>query len=438
MGDFQINNEGTISPATTANYLHQYRKSLSVKGTLEDWKTAFNVYKDMGSASLPLQFGLMMSFAAPLFALTGFHGLLYNLLGDSGSGKSTALRLMTSVWGAPNEKLLKVQDSEITMLNTVGYLQSIPISFDEITTIDADKLAALVYSISEGRGKNRADRSGNTRVNTTQWKTLVVGTSNASLYEKLGMTRTGNNAHAYRILEINVSPASTENRPAIELAVALSENNYGIAGRIFITYVLKNLDAVKKQIAMATKTFTEEFNMPTAERYWFTLFACIAVGGHIAKQLELHDYNLQHLLAWGIEQLHTVRKIVHTVEGDAFSMLAHFLQTNIRSTLIMADHKPDFMNIDAGGVFNLLIRLEYENKLPVLGWISVPAIRTFCKMQGIEYGWLYKRLLDGKLILAQEAKKLGEGTHMLTGSTQAWKIDLTHEAITGVQLNESN
>lgn len=436
MGDFTLNVEGELRPATTAAYLQPYKKILSVKGNIDDWKKAFNVYKDMGSQAMPLQFALMMSFAAPLFAHTSFHGLIYNMLGDSGSGKSTALRLMTSVWGKPDEHHLQVQDNAIPMLNTIGYLQSVPISFDEMTTIDSETLSTLAYAISEGRGKNRADRTGNTRVNTTQWKTLVVATSNASLYEKLGMSRSGNNAHAYRIFEVGVGPANLDNRPQIELAKALSENNYGIAGRMYIAYVLKNLDEVRKQIAYATETFTKKFNMPTAERYWFTLFACVAAGGNIAKKLGLHEYDLTKLLAWGMEQLATVRKMVNTVEGDAFSMLAHFLQTNIRSTLIIKDHKPDFMNIDAGGVFNLLIRLEYEKNQPVAGWISVPAIRTFCKIQGIEYGWLYKRLLDTKLILTQESKKLGEGTHMLTGSTQAWKIDLTHEAITGIKLQE--
>lgn len=437
MGDFTLDSLGELRPATTASYLAPYKKIISVKGNLEDWKQSFAVYKDMGAQALPLQFALMMSFAAPLFAHTGFHGLIYNMLGDSGSGKSTALRLMTSVWGKPDEHHLQVQDNAIPMMNTIGYLQSVPISFDEMTTIDSETLSSLSYAISEGRGKNRADRSGNTRINTSQWKTLVVATSNASLYEKLGMSRSGNNAHAYRIFEVGVGPANLDYRPQIELAKALSENNYGMAGRVYIKYVLQNLNAVRKQIALATEHFTKVTNMPTAERYWFTLFACVATGGSIARKLGLHDYDMTTLVGWGMEQLNTVRKMVHTVEGDAFSMFAHFLQTNIRSTLVIKDKKADFVDLSSGGVFNLLVRLEYEKNQPLYGWVSVPALRAFCKLQGIEYGWLYKRLLDGKLILGQETKRLGEGTHMVTGSTQAWKIDLKHEAISGVKLHEN-
>lgn len=432
MGDYSINVQGEMRPATSASYLQPYKKNLSSKGSLEEWKKGFNVYQDMGSQSLPLQFALMMSFAAPLFALTSFHGLIYNMLGDSGSGKSTALRLMSSVWGKPNEHHLQVQDNTIPMMNTIGYMQSIPITFDEMTTIDSETLAALSYAISEGRGKNRADRTGNTRVNTSQWKTLVVGTSNASLYEKLGMAKSGNNAHAYRIFEVGVGAADLSNRPAIERAVALSENNYGKAGQMFATYVLMNQAVVQNEIAEASKLFAGQYNMPTAERYWFTLFACVLTGGTIAKKLGLHNYDTQKIILWAMEQLTGVRRMVQTVEGNAFSMFAHFLQTNIRSTLVMKDKKPDFLNIDAGSIFNLLVRLEYEGNRPAKGWVSIPAIRTFCKMQGIEYGWFYKRLLDGKLVLGQEIKKLGEGTHMLTGSTQSLVIDLNHDAITGV------
>lgn len=430
MGDFVIDTKGDMRPVTTASYLQPYRKVLSCKGTLEDWKIGFNVYKDMDDQAMPLRFALMMAFAAPLFALTSFHGLIYNMLGDSGSGKSTALKLMSSVWGVPDEHHLQVHDNRIPMFNTIGYLQSIPITFDEMTTIDSEALADISYAVSEGRGKNRADRTGNTRTNTTQWKTLVCGTSNASLYEKLGMSRSGNNAHAYRIFEVSVGAADLANRPAVEGALALTNNNYGMAGRIFITYVLKNIEQIKRQIAEATKTFAAKFNMPTAERFWFTLFACIAVGGQIAKKLGLHDYDLNKIILWSAEQLLSVRKMVHTVEGDAFSIFAHFLQTNIRSTLIVDSGKPNFLNIDSAGVFNLLVRYEYVNKMPTVGYISVPAIRSFCKIQGIEYGWLYKRLLDGNLIQTIENKKLGEGTHMMTGTTQAWRIDLNHPAIT--------
>lgn len=429
LGELVVDTKGELRRATPAPYLKQVRDVISTKGTLEEWAKGFSVYKDIPDTE-PLQFALMMAFAAPLLAMTPFHGLMYNMLGDSGSGKSTALKLMTSVWGKPNEHHIQVHDNRIPMFNTIGYLQSIPISFDELTTIASDTLADIVYAISEGRGKNRADRSGNTRENTVHWKTIVCGTSNSSLYEKLGMSRSGNNAHAYRIFEVNVLPANTRNRPAIEEALTRVEADYGMAGRLFILYVIRHLPEIRKQIAEAAIEFAKQFNMPTAERFWFNLFATMAVGGKIAYDLGLHQYDVNKIIAWCATQLVVARDTVSTVEGDAMSTFAHFMQTNLASTLIVRDGTANPLNLGSA-VQKLLIRLEYADNHPTFGYVSVPALKEHCRLLQVEYGWMLKKLEEVKIVLDVEHKKLGEGTTMLTGQTRCWKIDLQHPIMQG-------
>lgn len=431
LGDLVLDKEGTLRPATPATYLNPYRNVITAKGDIDKWKMGFNIYKNIKDTEA-LQFALMLPFAAPLLALTQLNGMIYNIQGNSGYGKSTVLKLLTTVWGKPNEHHIQVHDNRIPMLNTIGYLQSIPVAFDEITTIPADFLADITYAISEGRGKNRADKTGNTRTNTVQWKTIVCSTSNLSLYEKLGMSRSGNNAHAYRIFESGCPEVKKENASLIDAALHVTSQNYGIAGRIFIRYVIKNIDDIRDTIVKTATTFAKEYDMPTAERFWYTLFACIAVGAAIAKRLHLHDYDVANIIAWAVRETTQIRKAVQTVSGDPMSTLSHFLQSNIRSTITLREGRSNILGPDMH-LQSLVIRLEYDKEgTPLKGYVSSPAIRAYAKINQIEYPWLLRSLQDLGVVLAVTNKKMGEGVGILSGMIRCWELNLTHPSMTTV------
>ncbi|MGH7746025.1 MAG: DUF927 domain-containing protein, partial [Candidatus Dormibacteria bacterium] len=422
LGEYVVNNKGELRKATPANYLKDKKYAVSFKGTLSQWKEGFSIYNKLDNCE-PFKFAVIMGFAAPLLSFTPYFGMIYNMLGEGGCGKSTALKIMTSIWGRPDEHHIRKEDNRIPMFNTIGYLQSIPVSFDELTTISADTLNDLTYSISEGRGKDRADRSGNTRVNTVKWKTIICASSNLSMYEKLGMVRSGNNASAYRIFEVQADKADSANAPAINEAVIKLENNYGLAGLEYIKYILKNIKQVKQIVANSSATFARQFNMPTAERFWFNLFGIMSTGGSIARKLGLSEYREDEIVLWGAKQLANVRETINNVEGDPISIFAHFLQTNLRSTLIVKNGASNPLLFE-NNVISLLVRLEYFDDIPITGFVSIPAIKEYCKYSNIEYGWLLRKLEETSIVLNIENKKLGEGTSMLTGLTKCWVVDL--------------
>jgi hypothetical protein len=428
LGEHVIDKEGKIRRANLATHLQQYSKAISVAGDFNEWKKAFNVFANI-EGSEPQIFGLLLSLATPLLQFTPLKGMIYNLQGPSGIGKSAVLKLLTSVWGKPNESHIQVHDNRIPMFNTLGYFQSIPVSFDESTQIASDTLADTAYSISEGRGKHRADKTGNTRVNTTHWRTIVCSTSNVSLYEKLGMSRSGNNAHAYRIFEANVGPALEQNRPLIDGALTIIENNYGHACRIFMAYVMQNMKAIKKTIAETTAHFAKQYNMPTAERYFYTIFAIVTVAGAIAKKLGISEYDVTKVVAWAINYIESVRRAVQSVTGDAVSVFSHFLQAHIRSTLTVKEGKNNLLGMDTQ-LFSLAVRLEYNrDNAPWRGYVSIQAVKQFAKANQIEYAWLVKGLQDVGLIVGFADKKMGEGTALMLGTTKCWEIDLQHKSM---------
>jgi len=413
--------DGKERESTLCSSLQHLKDSLAKKGDLGAWKKSFSVYENIEN-SMPFQFTLMLAFAAPLIALTPHNGLIYNMVGESGCGKSTALALMSSVWGKPTNKHLRAVDNDIPINNTLGALQSIPVTFDEMTTISSEKLVELSYNVTEGRGKNRASIGGETRVNNTKWKTLICGNSNISMYEKLGMARNGNNAHAYRIFEISATKSNPAYREIIDEASHTSEFNYGIAGRIYIKHVLENITKIEKELLKKINFLSK--TLQTSERFWYTILGCVDVGSTISKALGLHNYDVENIIGFGIHQMGLARDATAISDGDSASILSDYLSSNVDKTIytingIYNNHNEN--NYQNG----ITVRMEIVDNIPSICYISTNSVRDFCKKNNINFSWLSKNLLSKNIITSSCAVVcLGRNTPYHTASVKAWEIDL--------------
>lgn len=424
MGDYAMSHTGELTRIILSQNLFPFKDVFCVKGNLEDWRNAFNVYKDVRN-SMPLQFTLMLSFAAPLLAFTPHHGLIYNMIGESGGGKSTSLKIMSSVWGKPNDKHLILRDNSIPLFNTLGALQSIPVTFDELTGISSDRLMDLAYSVTDGRGKHRAHERGHMRTNTTRWQTVICGASNLSLYEKLGMDSYGNNAHAYRIFEVTVPNGSQDDKQKIDSALISLDNNHGLAGRFYIAYIIKNIKEISSILTKNIQSLSSDPSVNTAERFWYGILGCIKTGAEIAKHLELHDYDVDQIINFGFSQIIKARKSVQDMAGDALLMLSHLFQSKLQESIHIYDDK----FVDDGKPLNAInIRFEWEKGIAKKAFISLQCIKGFCASNKILISWFSKKLYSKKILKSSSVSiNIGRGTPNPTAFSTAWEIDLTHE-----------
>lgn len=401
----------------------------SCRGDIAEWVKGFGVYQNMPNAE-PYVLAGMLGFASPLMPLLDQPGLIYNMLGPSGTGKSTSLEIVTSIWGKPNSQHAQVHDNRIPVLNTLGAFQNIPMAFDEVTTMEASELAEIAYAVSQGRGKNRADRAGRTRSNQVTWNTFVISTSNYSLYDKLAGVTVGNNAHAYRIFEVQCPPAHKGYQGKINEARQIIKAHYGQAGRVFIKYVITHMDLVRKTLIDVYNHILVKYEMHTAERFYAALLACVSVGGAIAKKLNLHNYDLNRIVAWAARQLRAVRESVQNVEGDAMSVLADFFQSNIRSTLRIVDGKPALTGMGDGVGNELKIRVEFVKNVAESAYISIPSLRKFCVINRVEYSWLVAKLKDSGVLRDDNSgmRRLAAGTGWTIPPVRCVSVNLARVA----------
>lgn len=410
LGDGVIKSDGSFIPSGTAAWLSELKEFASATGDIAKWREAFEINLKY---SIPAyQFAMMLGFATPLFALTPYAGVMFNLLGGGGIGKSTALKFMTSIWGKPTFTHILQKDNSIPVFNKIGYLNSLPVAYDEITNLPADQTADLAYSITEGRGKERADRSGNTRVNFIKWSTILVSCSNLSLYEKIGLSKKGNAAPAYRIFETLVTqPVHPENKLKIEDAIRVLDHNYGVAGRAFMQYVVPHNTEIIEQLVKEEERISQEFQLRNVERFWGGMFATVSVSMDICHQLGIHSFDKNTMLKWAYNELTNARANLTESQGSAISLLSDFINSNLHSTLFVSDGRINAYGPSNTPTRELHIRLEKKAGRFVDGYISSIALRKYCLINKAEYAWIIGELKQFNIVKKElVAKRIGAGT----------------------------
>jgi len=138
-------------------------------GTLDGWKSEIAA-KAVGNPLLMLS--LSAAFSGPLLSRCNSEGGGLHLFGDSSTGKSTLLEAACSVWGGPRYKRSWRATSN-GLEGAAAMFNDSLLALDEISECDPAKVGEIIYMIGNGRGKQRAGRSGNAR-GVTSWRCMVV------------------------------------------------------------------------------------------------------------------------------------------------------------------------------------------------------------------------------------------------------------------------
>lgn len=432
LGDGYMLKDGNTVPSGIAAHLKDAASNLVTAGTLKDWKRGFDVYRTIPNSD-PYILSLMLGFAAPLMPLTGYSGVMYNIVGDSAAGKSTALNVMTSVWGKPNPNQLRVEDTDNAIFNFIGYLSNIPVAFDEVTKMDGDRLSTFVLAFTGGRGKMRATRDGQNRANEVYWDTIICSTSNVSLYDKLANARRGYTAEAMRVFELHVDKSDDTNKAKVDEAIKLLSENYGHAGREYIRFIIPRIAQLKTLVDKATTAIIQKGNLRNEERFWGALLACALVGGKIARDvLKLHNYEVEGVVHRILGTAPKVRAAVATTVSDPVSTLAEFINSNLTSLIRINNGTVDLAAMN-GTMHAVRGRLEYIDGKPKVGYISIQALKEYCDQRKIDSAWLRRELVElGVIREAAQQKRLTSGTKLPQVNVKVWEVALNH-----VKLSDS-
>jgi hypothetical protein len=177
--------------------------------------------------------------------------------------------------------------------------------------------------------------SNSERINTPLFYTTALTTSNACFYDKLATNRSDYQGESARLIQFNYKmPPGMSYEVGKKLLDPVNQN-YGHAGKIFIKYIVTHMEAVKERVRLNCIRFAKDFGGDSKDRYWINWGGAWLTGAEIAKELGLHDIDIERIYRYLIAELH---RLVIKLEGTMLSatdVLESFIYRNTSNMLVV-------------------------------------------------------------------------------------------------------
>ena len=405
-------------------------KWLVAKGDIEEWKNVIQVYNKPNFE--PHAFGFFTAFGAPLIKHLGFNGALINLINSSsGTGKSTVLKMCNSVYGHPDKLLAQETDTFAHKMYRLGVMNNLPYTVDEITNMHPESVSTLLYNVSQGSGPGRMQSQNNIeRKNDTNWSLIALASSNASMAEKLSLIKQFADGEIMRLLEYRIDRTDNISKSdAYKLFEGGLLNNYGLAGPIYIEYLVKNLAKAVDLARGIQEHLDAKASLNSRERFWSAVISCNIAGAQIASHLKLINLDIPRVLNWASNELVDIlREQIIEPEIDFVGVLGGFLNAN-RGHILVVNGAQDARNsITPLPIveprYELTTRLEPDTEIL---YVFSKAIRNYCAKEQIIFKDLVRDLKEKGIHQGTVRKRLAKGTSINSPPVEAhiFKLDGT-------------
>lgn len=208
-------------------------------GTLQGWQDGVSL-KASGNPLLII--ALSAGFAGPMLARCNAEGGGIHFVGDSSTGKTTAIEASCSIWGGPNYRR-SWRATANGMEGAAALFNDCLLALDEISECDPKEVGAIVYALGNGRGKQRASRTGSAR-GVVRWRCFVLSSGERTIGTT--MAEGGQRAKAGQTVRLLDIPAARKYGAWDDLrgaasAAAFSDGikrtttqHHGLVGRAFL------------------------------------------------------------------------------------------------------------------------------------------------------------------------------------------------------------
>lgn len=422
LGDRVVSADST-DPVTPNKNLINALGWTEPRGSLDEWRKVMAMYERPGLEAF--QFAAGVAWAAPLFRFTNYGGMIVSLVGEKGCGKSSVMHLVNSVWGHKTHSWIDMQhDTTLAAYNKLGVLKNLPACYDEITNLPEDELSNLCYAISKGQGRQRLRQDGSAKENHTNWQTILLTTSNASLHGKLAMAKADASAEAVRVFEYHVPGGQIPKAEADE-KLDLLNYNYGLAGEVFIREVLKDVPAIKDRIKHWTRYMEATAGVTSGERFWAAGPACVLAGYEVANRVGLTKVDVNKVAEFAVRVIHHMRGLVSESTRTPTNIVADYMNGNLSNMLVLNSEPMEGKLAFVSQEPRNALRIRYE------AWCSKAYVdrthfREYCAQRSVDWSSLKSSLKAKGILLEEKRIVLGKGTAWKTAQSWALVFDMSH------------
>lgn len=220
---------------TDSTYIGRYE--IKPKGIKDEYE---KMLEEEVYGRCELEFIMITSLSAVLLGYigeeVGLDSPIIHLVGNSTTGKSTALKFGASLFGYPDVKKQGIYSTyngtNNALLNKVGGMNGVPFALDEISMSYTRNFTNFVYALANGTDKDRLNKNSELKEKET-WLTVIISNGEKSLIESSNK----NAGIQVRVIEARnfLWTKNAENSEKINQTILKS---YGHIGAEFAEYIL--------------------------------------------------------------------------------------------------------------------------------------------------------------------------------------------------------
>ena len=422
--------------ATVANMMKE-------SGSFDVWQSIADRYAAPGFELYACC--MLMAFGSMLNPYTYEDPVWIHLVSsDSGTGKTTLMRMMNSIWGDPTAMGLTATDTVNSVEKRRVVFNHMALCQDEITNMPPEKLSQLAYSQSQGREKLRLTSGSQEMVNNDRRNNTYFSTGNRYISDVLSAFKTNADGEFARLIEVPFAPL--KNRVSGDDHFGKVLKHYGHAGPQFAKWLVSNEDQLQRRVDKWRARFERDFHSVSKERNWVaTTAAGFAAGKILQDELGiLKSYNLEVLYKYWTSHMNTVRETTASQIVSHENLLGDFINENYANIII-----PD-ANVAAAAsaspatasLYGRKTEREARNKL-VIRWekdthmlyIAQNDLKAYCTKRTHSFIDLLAHYHTSAQFKGIVLKRLGDRTVVVTSPVKCLAFKIT-DGLLGATLED--
>ena len=444
VGDVRVDAEGenkVLVAGDSAPILMQAFKRNG--GSAAEW--AQNV-EGMYAHSDHAQFQAIVLFGIGSPLLTFYQmptGCLVNMVGDRGTGKTSAAKVACSAWGSPDHLMTELRSTtEFALYDRIATQHSIPVNIDELTNIEPQKMSTMTYTIMNAQPRQRLKSDGSRAVQILPWETVSLASSNESIRDVVAAYKADASAELSRLIEIEwkgPDQIKTLERRQMDDLLEANRANHGAMGLEFAKWICQNRSKAEKTVLKMREFLEDELKIDKENRFW-SAHAAIPLASKLLleKMGYLNAFNFDDVLGLMTTTIteHKQSIVALTMSSqEAFHAMLTSFSDSIIVTKTLKDARwttPDTILMHNEPVGRVVLE---SNDL----WLSISAVREWCSDRRVNYKKMMKELASQGMWTENERVYFGRGTNKMTGQIYSWHLDLQKVlGFSHVQTKESD
>lgn len=425
-----------------------FRYDMKTKGTTGEWVALVDrIYNRAGAE--PYQFIIAAMFAAPLVKLVPnentWHGIPIALTGESGAAKTSTAQVAMSIYAPASVLVFNANSNKDGQGDTtnafaakVGMLQNIPFVADEMTGVDPEKMASIMYMLANGKSKDRLGPTGKLIENKARWDTISIATGNDIFHEKLRLltNHATQEATQIRCFQIHLRKEDIAtvfydvHKTTVEHDLLASQ--YGCVGRDWLQFVVNKRLKIEELLGKARRTYKVTDDDTTSIRFYKDLLLTVEIAAQLAKKEGFIHWDIDVMMRWAKANM---EKLVGGVfEKDWDSTVSDFIASLHGKTIVTKLFRPGPGR--PTGYPEVPLEPLSSTALPVARravddrqfWVTGAYLKEWAKSRSLSESALISELttsgmLDASGGLTAKSVSLGAGSTVVRTACPCWQLD---------------